>query len=309
MDRQKRINLAKAKLEAEAKKTERTNQVAKKLIAEQAELKQDFKTLQEGILEKLVELREADKSHSKALNDAIRSISINEDLVSLTTTLKSLEDTIASGVKLKNPPKDPEPVDLSKIKPPIVNVPKFELPKGLATDDTAKKVVSALKQIEDKLKPPQAPSNFTPYRRVVKQGDKFVFDDNLTGSGSRGGGGGSSGGDASSAKQDEIITALQNRYGGGKTPVPFTVTASGDTTIHTPASGKAVRLFSISAATDPDQSTTPLIKVLIGSTEKTRGHVISGWEIREGAADEVLKINLSELSSVSGTAYITEFTP
>lgn len=223
MDRQKRINLAKAKLEAEAKKTERTNQVAKKLIAEQAELKQDFKTLQEGILEKLVELREADKSHSKVLNEAIRSISINEDLASLTTTLKSLEDTIASGVKLKNPPKDPEPVDLSKIKPPIVNVPKFELPKGLATDKTAQKIVSALGQIEEKLKPSQTPGNFTPYRRVVKLGDKFVFDDNLTGSGSGGGSGGSSssGGDATKAKQDEII---ENQTDGTQIANPSTYT-------------------------------------------------------------------------------------
>mgnify|MGYP006138002335 FL=1 len=106
-----------------------------------------------------------------------------------------------------------------------------------------------------------------------------------------------------------IATYLQNRFGGGKTPVPFTVTASGDTTIHTPASGKAIRLFSIDALTDPDQSTTPLIKVLIGSTEKIRGHAIGKWEIFTGAADEVLKINLSEGSSVSGTAYIEEFTP
>lgn len=106
-----------------------------------------------------------------------------------------------------------------------------------------------------------------------------------------------------------IATYLNNRFGGGKTPVPFTVTASGDTTIHTPASGKAIRLFSIDALTDPDQSTTPLIKVLIGTNEKLRGHALGKWEIFTGAADEVLKINLSEASSVSGTAILEEFTP
>ena len=106
-----------------------------------------------------------------------------------------------------------------------------------------------------------------------------------------------------------IADALSNRWGGGKTAVPFTVTTLGDNTIHTPASGKAIRLFSMTAITDPDQTTTPLIRVLFDATEVSRGYVISGWEIREGAADEPLVINLSEASSVSGTAYIKEFTP
>lgn len=115
--------------------------------------------------------------------------------------------------------------------------------------------------------------------------------------------------DADTGNLAAIATSLDNRYGGGKTPVNFTVTASGDTTIHTPASGKAVVLYSISAITDPDESTTPLIKVLIGATEVRRGHAISGWEISTGAADAVLKINLSGASSVSGTAFIKEITP
>lgn len=115
--------------------------------------------------------------------------------------------------------------------------------------------------------------------------------------------------DADTGNLSAIATALDNRYGGGKTAVNFTVTAAGDTTIHTPASGKAVVLYSITALTDPDQSTTPLIKVLIGSTEVRRGYAVSGWEISTGAADEVLKINLDGTSSVSGTAFIKEVTP
>jgi len=106
-----------------------------------------------------------------------------------------------------------------------------------------------------------------------------------------------------------IAAALDNRFGGGKTAVPFTVTAAGDTTIYTPAAGKAVRLFSVSALADSDQATTPLIKVLLGSVEVTRGHAIGDWEIREGAANGALKLNLSEANSVSGTVYLKEFTP
>lgn len=104
----------------------------------------------------------------------------------------------------------------------------------------------------------------------------------------------------------EITT---NRYFGGKTAVVATVTASGDTTVHTPASGKAIRLYWISAITDPDQATTPLIKVLIGTTEYYRVFAVAHWEVFEGAADQVLKINLSEASSVAVTAHIEEFDP
>ena len=106
-----------------------------------------------------------------------------------------------------------------------------------------------------------------------------------------------------------IAAALDNRFGGGKTAVPFTVTAAGDTTIYTPAAGKAVRVFSVSALADSDQSTTPLIKVILGAAEVTRGHAIGDWEIREGAANGALKLNLSEPNSVSGTVYLKEFTP
>ena len=114
------------------------------------------------------------------------------------------------------------------------------------------------------------------------------------------------------AHQTGISTMGQDvdaRYGGGKTAVVATVTASGDTTIHTPASGNAIRLFWVSAINDPDEASTPLIKVLIGSTELYRTYAVAHWEVFEGAANEVLKVNLSAAGSVAVTAHIEEFTP
>lgn len=107
----------------------------------------------------------------------------------------------------------------------------------------------------------------------------------------------------------DVDGSTTNRYSGGKTAVVATVTASGDTTIFTPGSGNAVRLFWVSAINDPDESSTPLIKVLIGSTELYRAYAVAHWEVFEGAANEVLKVNLSGAASVAVTAHIEEFTP
>lgn len=111
------------------------------------------------------------------------------------------------------------------------------------------------------------------------------------------------------SKQDTQIDRLTNRYGGGKIAVCDTVTASGDTSIYTPAAGNAVRLFWVSAINDPDEETTPLIKILLGATEVYRAYAVAHWEVFEGAADEALVVNLSGAASVAFTAHIEEFTP
>ena len=106
----------------------------------------------------------------------------------------------------------------------------------------------------------------------------------------------------------ESQQALINRYGGGKTPIVFTVTAAGDTTIHTPDSGKAIRLFWITAVNDPDEATSPLIKVTL-TDEIYRVYALAHWEVFEGAVNDPLIINLGGAASVAVTAHIEEFTP
>lgn len=61
---------------------------------------------------------------------------------------------------------------------------------------------------EKAAKQSQNPEDFVPYRRVIKSGNKLVFDDNITAGG--GGGGFNTDGLATTAKQDDIITAINN---------------------------------------------------------------------------------------------------
>lgn len=111
------------------------------------------------------------------------------------------------------------------------------------------------------------------------------------------------------SKQDTQIDRLTSRYGGGKTAVVATVTGSGDTAVHAPAEGNAIRLFWVSAINDPDESASPLIKIRIGGTEVYRAYAVAHWEVFEGAVDEELVVNLSAAASVAFTAHIEEFTP
>lgn len=81
------------------------------------------------------------------------------------------------------------------------------------------KFVTALKELTKEVKKqPQAqkPEDYMPYRRVIKLGNRLVFDDQGTPSRS-GGGGTNTDGLATSAKQDAIITAIEES--GGSTPL------------------------------------------------------------------------------------------
>ncbi len=104
-------------------------------------------------------------------------------------------------------------------------------------------------------------------------------------------------------------SALQGtRYAGGKTPVTAQVTAAGDTTVYTPAAGKRVRLFWVSAINDPDQSVSPRIIVkFAGGTELYRAAALAHWEIFEGALNEAVVVNLDQAADVAVTLHLQEF--
>lgn len=96
------------------------------------------------------------------------------------------------------------------------------------------------------------------------------------------------------------------RLGGGKVAKTGTATAVGDTTIYTPAAGKAITLYWISAVNDPTASSAPVIKIKIGTTEIYRTFAVSHWEPFTGAPNEALIVNLSASGNVQITAHITE---
>lgn len=85
-----------------------------------------------------------------------------------------------------------------------------------------------------------------------------------------------------------------------------TVTASGNTTVHTPAAGKRIRLHWMYAINDPSATTPPLIKVFLGADEKYRVYALSKRQMATGPMDGALIINLSTAGSVAVTALIEE---
>jgi len=90
------------------------------------------------------------------------------------------------------------------------------------------------------------------------------------------------------------------------THVVATVTASGPTTIYTPASGRLIRLRWIYAINDPGSSASPLIRVFLGAQEYYRVFALSKRQAISGAIDAPLIINLSEAAEVAVTAILEE---
>lgn len=88
-------------------------------------------------------------------------------------------------------------------------------------------------------------------------------------------------------------------------PVSTVVTASGDTTILTPASGKRIRLFRIQAINKPTATTSPLISVKLGGVTIFANYAIALRQKITGAIDGALVVNLSEAGEVAFT-YVAE---
>lgn len=93
------------------------------------------------------------------------------------------------------------------------------------------------------------------------------------------------------------------------THIVATVTAAGNTTIHTPAAGKAIRLVWIYAINDPTATTPTLIKVSLGATELYRVWALSKRQLSTGVINAPLVINLSAAGAVAVTAILEEYTP
>lgn len=106
---------------------------------------------------------------------------------------------------------------------------------------------------------------------------------------------------------EEMATeaTIAERYGGGKSAATATLTASGDNTvIAAPGVGSQIKLYWVSAITDPDQSTSPLIIVKAsGGTEYYRVYAVAHWEPFLLPDNEALIVNLQTNSNVAFTAH------
>jgi len=90
------------------------------------------------------------------------------------------------------------------------------------------------------------------------------------------------------------------------THVVATVTASGATTVYTPAAGKRVRLRWVYALNDPGSEASPLIKVLLGTREVYRVYALSKRQLVTGPVDGALIIDLGEAAEVAVTDLLEE---
>lgn len=90
------------------------------------------------------------------------------------------------------------------------------------------------------------------------------------------------------------------------TPLVATVTATGETTILTPTTGRALRVLWVAAINDPDQAQSPLVQVKLGSTELYRAYAVAHRQTFTGAVNAALTVTLDQAGSVAVTVHYTE---
>lgn len=143
--------------------------------------------------------------------------SYTESQKDLVQNFSTLQEILQSGLNVNNlkdikQAKEIIVSNLKDIPKPVVNTTKTEIPKWLASDksvqtlnDNVIKVVQALIDLEANIKPSQSADEFVPFRRVIRQGNRLVFDDSDWAS--RSGGGGSGGGGSTGGLTDGELRA------------------------------------------------------------------------------------------------------
>lgn len=123
------------------------------------------------------------------------------NLIELSNNISVLKELIATGIKVTNLDdiKQAEEIfvkNLSDISSEVTVKNPTQIPDWLATDKSIGKVNDSIQTVITKLielaatKPGQNPTDYIPYRRVRKNGNKLEFDDNYWGPVAGGGGGG-----------------------------------------------------------------------------------------------------------------------
>lgn len=99
-----------------------------------------------------------------------------------------------------------------------------------------------------------------------------------------------------------LESTLSARFGGGKLPFVADITASGTTTLLTPATGKYIVLYWVSAIANPADVGSPLIKIGFQRSPNYycyNSYAIGHWEPYAGAVNEPVIINLNQSGNVA----------
>jgi|SRR5579859_859595 len=104
---------------------------------------------------------------------------------------------------------------------------------------------------------------------------------------------------------------VHSRFG-VSTGSPSTVSSAGDTTVYTPTTGKSVRLKWIGLSSPSTNTAPTTVKVSIGATEIYRWSMgapgaFAHGVVREGAVNDVVKVNLSAAQTVFVNLDLEEF--
>ena len=174
-------------------------------------------------LHELIESKE-DYDFDQLKTELANLKSIFEERLDLEPLTKSLDEFTTQLTSTQTSTTTQNKQDLSKLIKSIQDTIKENRPviKELDTKNLEKAIVNVQQAVEEGNKPvDKDASNYQPYRRVVKQGNKLVFDDNFTGGGAGGGGG------------DVNISSIGGTSVTGSIPItassPLAVTLSTDT--------------------------------------------------------------------------------
>lgn len=107
------------------------------------------------------------------------------------------------------------------------------------------------------------------------------------------------------------VPVTTERYSGGKSASAATMTAAGNTTLVTPATGKFLRLVWILAVPNPDNLNANLIRIKFGTSGSSlyEGYAMAHWEVFDGAVNAPLVVNTQTAEAISVTVHYREITP
>lgn len=102
--------------------------------------------------------------------------------------------------------------------------------------------------------------------------------------------------------------SYDERYSGGKSAYATTVNAIGDTTLVTPAAGKAIRVVWVSAIPSPDNVSANRVRFKFGAGGAPfyEAYAVAHWEVFQGAVNTPLVLNAATAEPVSVTVHYRE---
>lgn len=279
--------------------------------------------------------RKLDIIRSKRMQEEGKQSFTSELVIDQTEQVKALQDVKESVDILNRTINDQEPLDLSVLsvqleqlhkrldfssefdglrdeireaKVETVTVKQFSelleaveankpLPVNIDLTSLQKAILNVSQRVQDASVPNQAPEEYTAVRRVVKVGQRLIFDDNPT---AAGGGGGGVGGQTDTTNLYNAGTLVTVKF------APISASSNGDNTIVSAVANKAIRVLSyvlmangtVNAKWRSDTTDISGLFYLVANTGAAPGENQYGQF--QTATGEALVLNLSGGIAVGG---------